>query len=81
MAISKKPKRRETVDDIISKGGSSSKIHGTEASKDVARVQLRIPQSKISEIDKILERYDPMPSRHHWLLEAIYEKIKREKEI
>lgn len=83
MAIAKRPIREnkekasdKTVDELINRGGSNPKsgINNDE----VKKVQLRISQKKLDEIDKVLEKRTVAPSRHTWILEAVYEKLMRE---
>jgi hypothetical protein len=41
-------------------------------------VNLRIPADLLTEIDQSIKNRRPAPSRHQWLLEAVYEKLERE---
>lgn len=84
MAIAKKPERKNkqtpSLDSLIEKGGSTAKRPG-KSKDDITFVQLRLPQGTIDEIDEVLEKRTPKPTRHHWLLEAIYEKLERDKTL
>jgi hypothetical protein len=40
---------------------------------------LRLPVMDVNEIDTLVLRRPIQTSRHHWLLEAVHEKIMREK--
>ena len=64
------------VTDLINKGGSVA-TH-SEPTETIRLVQLRVPDPAISKIDGILATLRPKPSRHTWLLEAIYEKLERD---
>ena len=85
MAIAKKPTREKnqqspSLDSLIDKGGSTAK-RSNKSKNDISLVQLRLPQGTVDEIDGVLEQKMPKPTRHHWLLEAIYEKLKKDKEM
>ena len=41
-------------------------------------VQLRLSPQLIARIDTVLGARRVPPSRHHWILEAIHEKLERE---
>jgi len=60
---------------LINKGGSvATRREGVERTRNV---QLRLPESLIPRIDSNLANRLPKPSRHSWLLEAIFEKLER----
>ena len=44
----------------------------------VQPLKLRVPATLLAEVDAAVARRRPSPSRHQWLLEAIYEKLDRE---
>lgn len=84
MAIAKKPnrnavneKQERSLDDLIAKGGSSAKRVEVQEEQP-KKVQLRIMQNKLNEIDDLLKKRPVSPSRHQWILEAIHEKIERD---
>jgi len=61
---------------VISKGGQ---VPNTNIpNEDVFRVQLRLNSDLMTQIDQNRSTRKPKPSRHSWLLEAIYEKLERE---
>ena len=66
-----------TIRAIIARGGSVVGEHKTD---EVERklLQLRLPATLIARIDATRERRTVPPSRHHWILEAIHEKLRRE---
>ncbi len=41
-------------------------------------VKLRLEANLLNQIDAVVTRRRPAPSRHQWILEAIFEKLKRE---
>jgi len=82
-AIRKKPSQ-EAVDNFINKGiqdeSTANTKNSTPKSKDeISRVQLRLSKGKLEEIDDALNKRKVKVSRHVWLLEAIEEKLEREK--
>ena len=81
MPISRKPKDKE-IETFIAKGGSepveTKKEKGEE--KTVQSLKLRIPTELLEEIDQLVASRRPSPSRHQWILEALYEKVDGEKE-
>jgi hypothetical protein len=61
----------------LRKGGSSG--HAEQEMKDVKQT-LTIPGALCLELDQLREKLLPLKkSRHQWVLEAIMEKIKRDK--
>lgn len=91
--ISKKPKKtgvltEQDIDKLISKGGdvpSKQKSKTTKAIKKPKKpskkipVQLRLPQDLLDIIDGIIDDRVVKISRHAWFLEAIAEKIEKER--
>lgn len=89
MAVTRKPVARPhdmaehtkpdeaTIRAIIERGGS---VAGENNATEVERrlLQLRLPVVLISRIDGALRSRAVPPSRHHWILEAIHEKLARE---
>ena len=92
MAVKRKPTNTEQdeqkIEAFISGGGSepetpsptseSPKSVGEFQDDEIKKVQLRLPQSLMDSIDQVLAQRRPKPSRHQWILEAIYEKLERE---
>ena len=83
MAIARKPKPK-TIDEFIEEGGSAPATTISTTTK-VARtkkleqpVKLRVPSELLEQIDAAVADRRPSPSRHNWILEAIYEKLERE---
>jgi hypothetical protein len=44
-------------------------------------IQLRVPTDLLEHIDRALRRRPVPPSRHAWILEAIHEKLHKDKRI
>ncbi len=89
MALSRKPKKEKVskikedkVTELILKGGSSPDKVVTKQEKDddIKFVQLRIPVDQLREIDILVKKRPGKLSRHTWIMEAIFEKIKRDGE-
>ncbi len=78
MAIRKRPKPQET-DQWIQAANQDADVQSEQAEKDIQSVRLRIPVDLLEEIDQLVGQRLPKTSRHNWILEALYEKAKREK--
>ena len=89
MALSKKPaKNTVDVEALILKGGSvpASKVaqpatqdHSTDEKDRKIPVQLRLSPEIIREIDNLIEKRVIKVSRHAWFMEALSEKIVKER--
>ena len=87
MAIARKPKKtaekqQVDVDALINKGGSVAKDFQSQLKKDTSDgkpVALRIPASLLEDIDNALQKRSIRMPRHTWILEALAEKLDREK--
>lgn len=88
--ISKKPKNtgiltEKDIDVLISKGGdvpAEQKNKNVKRAKDTGKkipVQLRLSQNLVDVIDEIIDDRVVKISRHAWFLEAIAEKIEKER--
>ena len=81
MSISRKPKEKD-LDTFIQAGGSDP----VEEKKDLGEkttiksLKLRLPTDLLEEIDQLVSSRRPSPSRHQWILEALYEKVEKEQE-
>ncbi len=89
MAVTRKPSSLPSsppadVEAFIRGGGSEPReVEGTtgdvvEGKAEVQVVTLRLPVELLKEVDGQRKQRRPSPSRHQWLLEAVYEKIERE---
>jgi hypothetical protein len=74
MTVTRKP---QSVDDFIK--GSSADTEVTtplaESVVDIQPVKLRMPVDLLKEVDQARSRRKPQPSRHQFILEALYDKI------
>lgn len=80
MVISSKPKQNKAnnqldVDALINKGGSVA----SQPAKTEILVNLRLPADVLQDIDLLVSKRKIKTSRHTWLLEAIYDKLEKEK--
>lgn len=71
------------IEALIQKGGSSVAIERTAGSDDDEKQQVRLVTyiSQLREIEQVLEQMPKRgrPSRHAWILQAIDEKLQRDK--
>ncbi len=81
MPLSRTQKEWDLVT-FIAKGGSDPVEPSKEKGEDktVQSLKLRIPTELLEEIDQLVASRRPSPSRHQWILEALYEKVDGEKE-
>jgi hypothetical protein len=86
MPVTRKPQSKDegqpsetAIRAFIDRGGSVS----GEGADDVRTklVQLRLAQHLIERIDRTRGAERVPPSRHHWILEAILEKLEREEAL
>lgn len=75
MPVRKRPTAPANVHEFIHSASADSAESNGES---VVPVKLRVPAQLLSQVDSIVAKRRPIPSRHQWLLEAIYEKIERE---
>lgn len=79
MVVRRKPK---TIEEFIGEGGSApqaeSKPVEETSEKEIQSLKLRIPVDLLEQVDQSVKSRRPAPSRHQWILEAIYEKLERE---
>ncbi len=74
MSVAPRPK---TVEDFIS-AAQAPVVQQIESIADIQPVKLRLPKELLEEIDQTRSKRKPRPSRHQYILEALYEKIIRE---
>ena len=76
MAITRKP---QSVDDFINNSAvAMESAQQVELTPDIQPVKLRLPVELLKEIDDARTQRKPRPSRHQFILEALYEKVGRE---
>lgn len=79
MALRKRPKQEQANDWIEAANLEQPEPTEPESEKDIQSVRLRVPLDLLDEIDRLVAKRQPKTSRHNWILEALYEKVKREK--
>lgn len=90
MPITRKPKQQSNghspkadVDELIGRGGSPARGGRVRSFKAIRIVEIpvivRIPQPDLISVDSLVQRRPVKTPRHTWLLEAIHEKIVRER--
>jgi hypothetical protein len=96
MAVTRKPKQQTPDEFISQGGSATiianlevtaaaPKAAGkrgrpAKAKEEESGVKLRLSLSLLERIDGAVDQRKPSPSRHQWILEAIYEKLDREAE-
>jgi hypothetical protein len=83
MPVSRKPKTKDRdVETFIAEGGTepvTEEVQPAKRQKQVQPIKLRVPAELLAEIDAAVAQRKPPPSRHQWLLEALYEKLERDR--
>lgn len=75
MPVRKKPTAPRSVDEFIHAAGADK----PEANGDsILPVKLRVPAGLLAQVDAAVNKRRPSPSRHQWILEALYEKLERD---
>jgi hypothetical protein len=82
MVVRRKP---ASVDEFIQEGGSVPQVAAPQpieaaTDEEVKGLKLRLPADLLNRVDQVVKSRRPSPSRHQWILEAIYEKLDREME-
>jgi hypothetical protein len=91
MAITRKPLRSGSeggavdVDALINKGGSAplrdpAAKEANNREGGTVPIVLRLPTELLEQVDSLLRARPVRLPRHTWILEAVYEKMKRESE-
>lgn len=79
-SLSRKPAKAD-VNNFISKGLDAPSPKTGNADNEISRLQLRLLRTKVQQIDEALNKKRVRTSRHHWILEAIEEKLEREEDV
>lgn len=84
MVVRRKPKAN-SVEEFIQEGGAAPQVVSADrtekrSKEELQSLKLRLPVELVAQVDASVAKRRPAPSRHQWLLEAIYEKLEREAE-
>jgi hypothetical protein len=86
MVVRQKPKgiarKPKNVEEFIQEGGSVPQVATPQNEldePDVKGLKLRLTVELLADVDEAVKQRRPAPSRHQWILEAIYEKLERDK--
>jgi len=87
-AITRKPQRptadeqaREAaIEAVIHKGLTRSEDRSHDAADPIRQVVLFLPTSLLADVDVLVQKVRPRTSRRSWLVEAIREKVERERD-
>lgn len=86
MAISRKPKASEkqaqerSISALINKGGSGAR-NSSDKNLTEKSILLRIPAATLEMIDEVVNAKKIKTPRHTWLLEAVFEKLEKDRKI
>ncbi len=73
------PDNEEAINQIIDKGGGVTTTPEKENSKTPQKTTIRLPKSVLEQIDAAASRRPFRIPRNQWILEAVLEKLDREK--
>ncbi len=92
MVVKRKPSIK-TVEEFIGAGGTVAQEQDaapqpssaspepaplqSESDEEIKSLKMRLPVSLLKQIDDAVAQRRPAPSRHQWILEAIWEKLER----
>ncbi|HEY9640085.1 MAG TPA: hypothetical protein V6C57_06350 [Coleofasciculaceae cyanobacterium] len=84
MVVKRKPKPT-SVEEFIEAGGSAPTAEqqptppiAPSGEEETKSVKLRLTTTLLKQIDDAVAKRRPSPSRHQWILEAIWEKLERD---
>jgi hypothetical protein len=73
MTIARKP---QSVDEFINNSAvAAESVLPVESIANIQPVKLRMPKDLLQDIDEACAKRKPKPSRHQFILEALYEKL------
>lgn len=75
MSVARKPRN---VDEFITGATVAQETSAAESdsSDSIAQVKMRIPIELLNELDEARAQRKPKPSRHQFMLEALYDKLR-----
>jgi hypothetical protein len=88
-AITRKPQasqseaatREAAIEAVIHKGLTTVQQREAPTEEKVRQVVVFVPESLLSEVDALVKTVRPRTSRRSWLVEAIREKVERDRDI
>jgi hypothetical protein len=88
-AITRKPQapateeqeREAAIQAVINKGLAPSAEQTADDEEKQRQVVVFVPESLLEEVDALVKTVRPRTSRRSWLVEAIREKVERDKDI
>lgn len=76
MTVTRKP---HSVEDFINSSAvAAESTPQVDSIDDIQPVKLRMPIDLLKDVDDARSKRKPRPSRHQYILEALYEKVGRE---
>ena len=78
MAVRRKPAGPANVHEFIQSGAPDQSPLQQSEQVTAQPVKLRVPPDLLAQIDAAVARRRPAPSRHQWIIEAIYQKLERD---
>jgi hypothetical protein len=73
--------REAAIAAVIQKGMAHPEDHPPTAEDPLRQVVLFLPEALLADVDALVQQVRPRTSRRAWLVEAIREKVEREKDI
>lgn len=77
MPVRRKPAAPANVHEFIQSGAPDQSLL-QQPDQTPQPVKLRVPQDLLAQIDSAVANRRPAPSRHQWIIEAIYQKLERD---
>jgi len=80
MAVKKRPSvisTKPTVEEFINQGLTVLEVEPV-AERNEKPIKLRVESEILAELDGYLKELRPSPSRNHWIVKAIVEKLERD---
>ncbi len=78
---SDKEAKETAIQAVINKGLARPEDHPPEAEDTLRQVVLFLPETLLSAVDALVQAVRPRTSRRAWLVEAIREKVERDRDI
>jgi hypothetical protein len=79
--LTKEQEREAAIQAVINRGLAPSTEQTADDEEKVRQVVVFVPESLLSEVDALVKTVRPRTSRRAWLVEAIREKVERDRDI